>query len=98
MYRGTTPTISFNLPFEVSNIKRIWVTFSQSNSEVLTVEPTSLEGKTVNVRLTQRETLLFKPNSLVKVQLRILNTRGDALASQVINFHVNEILKNGEIV
>lgn len=99
MIRGTTPQLAFNLPFDTSIIKTVWVTFSQYNKEVFTIETESLtmDGPTVSVELTQAQTLQLSQNDSVEIQLRILTTNGDALASNIIKTSVGKILKDGEI-
>lgn len=99
MIRGTTPTITFNLPFAVSLIDKIWVTFSQFNAEVFTIENVGLEMKdlTISVKLTQEQTLLLNHNFNVDIQLRILTKNSEAMASNIIKTDIGRILKEGVI-
>jgi hypothetical protein len=99
MIRGTTPQLVFNLPFDVSSIKTVWVTFSQYNREVFTIETENLtmDGMTVSVELTQAQTLELSQNDSVEIQLRILTNNGDALASNIMKASAGKILKDGEI-
>lgn len=105
MIRGTTPQLIFNLPFDVSIIKTVWVTFSQFEKELFTVETDDviMSGKTITVDLTQEQTLMLEPETLVKknnnveIQLRILTTGGDAIASNIMRTSADRILKEGVI-
>ena len=100
MFRGTTPTLKFNLPFDVSLIDTVWVTFSQNNKEIFTIETADcvLEETSVTTKLTQKQTLMLKEGTYVEVQVRVLTDYGDALVSCVMKTFVNKILKDGEII
>ena len=106
MIRGTTPQIDFHLPFDTSSIKTVWVTFSQYDEELFTVstENLTMSGSKIIVKLTQAQTLLLKPEKLlrgsndIEIQLRILTNTGDALASNIMRTSAGRILKDGEIV
>jgi hypothetical protein len=99
MIRGTTPTLSFTLPFETELIKKLWVTFSQCNKEIFTLEKDDCELNEyeVEVKLSQRQTLQLLPNAIVEIQLRVLTLDDVALASDVLHTSVQRILKDGEI-
>lgn len=99
MIRGTTPTLQFVLPFETINIKKLFITFSQDNKEVFTLDESrcSLSNELVTVTLTQQETLMFTSNQTVRIQLRVLTVDDSALASSIITTSVQKILKEGEI-
>lgn len=95
MRRGTTPTHTFALPFEVSIISALRITYKQENNVILTKEKDdcTLTDNVINVKLRQEETLKFKCNAPAKVQLRIVRN-DDVIASEVFNFFVNECLDN----
>lgn len=40
MKRGTTPLLKFELPFDISELKNVWITFSQNRNIVLNRELT----------------------------------------------------------
>ena len=59
--RGTTPTVTFNLPFDVSTIQNCEVYFAQ-NDELLVTKGYNdcvLSGTTLSVTLKQKDTLQF---------------------------------------
>ena len=99
MIRGTTPTLEFTLPFELVEIDKLWITFSQNNKEVFTVEKQDLVlgDKTISLKLSQKQTLLLSSNSMVNIQIRVVDTKGLAMASNIIKTPVQQILKDGEI-
>ena len=105
MIRGTTPQLDFHLPFDTANIKTVWVTFSQYDKELFTVDTENIimAGNTISVKLTQAQTLLLKPEKVlqgsndVEMQLRILTKSGDAIASNIMRTSAKRILKEGVI-
>ena len=99
MVRGTTPELIFTLPFEVSSIQKLWITFSQKNSEIFTLEKEvcTLDGTEVRVSLTQEQTLQFSSNCILEIQMRVLTLDNVALASNIIRTSVQKILKGGVI-
>ncbi len=102
MIRGTTPPLTFTLPFDVSEALKVWITFSQNNKEIFTVEKDDLEinEKTIKCVLTQKQTLALTHGAKVEMQIRVLlnnENMEDALASEIITAPVQRILKEGEI-
>lgn len=99
MIRGTTPTLTYTLPFETRDIERLWIAFAQRGREVLLLdaERCTIDGNKVVTKLTQEETLTLQQNATVEMQLRVLMVDGTALASRIITCPVNRILKDGVI-
>lgn len=97
MYRGTTPTITFNLPIESGRITVLNLCFAQQGEIVLEKDLVACtpEGNTLQVALTEEETLLFDAQKgMVEMQLRI--GCGDArMASNIMRISVERILKDG---
>ena len=101
MYRGTTPTVTFNLSadFELSMIDKCYVTFkSRSGKHEITLEDVVIneEESTLSVTLSQEDTLSFD-EGLVEIQIRIKLSSGEAYASPVKSFTMKQILKDGII-
>ena len=92
--RGTTPTHTFELPFETALIKSVRITYAHNKKPVLVkkTEQCVMEGSTVSVKLTQEDTLLFENNWLVEIQLQILTKDGDALRSEICNRYTGVLL------
>ncbi len=99
MIRGSTPTHIFRLPFDVSSIKKIWITYKQLGRIVLEKNETEVQmnGNVVQFVLTQEESLRFKEDRDVKFQIKVLTTTGLVPISQVKHLSVEEVL-NPEIM
>ena len=96
---GTTPSISFYLPFDFELVDELWFTATQRNREMFTKckDDVQVEGSKIIIDLTQEETLMLSPGQKVKLQVRILTTGGDALASQTETVDVMDVQKGGVI-
>ena len=92
MIQGTTPTHIFTVPFDVSAITTVKVSYIQLGSVVLTknTEECTLDGNTISVTLTQEETFLFNEDRSVGIQLRVRTAGGQVLTSvpQYVNVKV----------
>ena len=99
MIQGTTPAHTFTVPIDTEIISNVRVTYAQSGEVVLTKEKDdcSIGNKTVTVKLTQEETFKFAHDIPVDIQVRILTTGGDALASRVERVPIREVL-DGEVL
>ena len=99
MIRGTTPTLSFCLPFDVSLIKVASIVFSQNDEIKLekTLDDCTIEDTTLTVKLSQDETLTLRDGIYTEIQIRVKMTSGDALASDIIKVQTGRILKDGVI-
>ncbi len=100
MVRGTTPTLSFTIPYNASEIADGWVTLKQYDHIVLdkriTDEGVSFRDKLIEVKLTQTETLKLYATGC-KAQLRLKLADGNVVASNIVSVNIGEILKDGEI-
>lgn len=85
MRRGTTPTHTFTLPFSVDFIDKLRVVYAQRNIIKVVKKETdvTLRGNEVVVKLTQQDTLKLNCKLTTDIQLRVLTTSGDALASDI---------------
>lgn len=99
MIRGTTPTHTFTIPFDVSQIADLRVSYAQCENEIITKtkEDCVLSGKTISVTLTQEDTFKFDCSKQVKVQVRILTVEGVALSSKINILTVGQCL-NEEVL
>lgn len=95
MRKGTTPTLTFKIPFEVSMLKNAKATFRQGDIQLeKKLGDFETTENTLTIRLTQEETFLFRSDTQIKVQLRVVTLNGDALASDIFNIFVSECLDN----
>lgn len=101
MKRATTPTHTFTLPFSYLEIvSKCLITYKQGSEIVLTKTESDIQVKNDNeivINLTQEETIMFKPNIPVKIEIRILTPSGDALASDIMQASVEDVL-NDEVL
>ena len=100
MIRGTTPTHTFNIPFDTSTVSEVRVIYAQNDEVLFTKSKTDcvLENSTIKVTLTQEDTLKFDHTKAVQIQIRILTINGDALASIVEQIGVAKCLDNEVLV
>lgn len=95
MIRGTTPTHTFMLPFDTKTIDKIKITYSQLDKIILTKsnKDITLNGKQATIILTQQETFNFsEKNGPVSIQVRVVTTGGDVLASKIMTAGVGKCL------
>lgn len=99
MIIGTTPTHTFNLPFEAALLKSVRVTYLQGEEVILKKETDEciLTDTRVVVKLSQKDTLKFDYQRPVYVQLRALTTHGDALAILPKMVSAGQCLDGGEL-
>lgn len=99
MIRGTTPTLEFELPFEVSLIEKASIVLSQNGSVIIdkSLDDCKVEDQTLVLKLTQSETLKLREDTKTEIQVRVRTHDGTALASDIISVDTKRILKDGEI-
>ncbi len=100
MYRGTTPTITIEVDVDLTGASYVVMTledFSKNEvsvdnrSGMLKITPISVSGK-----FTQAQTLSLV-NGNAKAQIRAIDAAGNAIASNVVKFKIEDVLKDGEI-
>ena len=100
MVRGTTPTLTFTLPFPVSTLSAMYINISQ-HFENIQIEKAltdcTVSGNDVSVVLTQDDTLRLVAGRQAFIQIRARTTDGTALASEMIPCMVEDVLKDGVI-
>lgn len=99
MFRGTTPTLEFVLPFDTNLLSEAYVTISQRKQIVIdkSMQQCECNENKLIVKLSQEETLKLLCTDMAEVQIRAKTLTGDALASEIIRVWVSEILKDGVI-
>lgn len=99
MRRGTTPTLTFTLPFSTEGMDVLNLAFSQNNKIVFqkTLKDVTLDGYSVYLTLTQEETLkLSSRQGSLDIQMRC-GYGETRLASNIITVEVEKLLKDGAI-
>lgn len=98
MTRGTTPTLEFSIPYTASEIKNGYITFAQHHRPVFEIgmDGMQIQDKKITVTLSQQQTLLLCPDDTM-IQIRLLLDGDQAVASQLMELHVQDVLKDGVI-
>ncbi len=103
MIRGTTPTNRIKTDIDLTGA-RVILTYSQGGNVVfektgddLTIEQTEDGKYEVSTVLSQEDTLELKADLKVRVQIRAIFENGNAIASNIMESTVGEILKDGVI-
>lgn len=97
-YRGTTPTLTFTLPFSTSQIQVGYICVKQGNTIILRdMEKCSVDDKSISTKLTQEETLRLSTKMPVKIQFRCKTLDNTSLATAVVERTIKDILKDGII-
>lgn len=108
MTRGTTPTIILNLIGADLTSSKVYVTFlqntginrvllSKSNADISMTYDNDTETTTIEVYLTQAETLAFTDPEYVQLQVRWVTSLEEAYASPIKTVETKKILKEGVI-
>lgn len=103
MYRGTTPTLTFTLPFDVSELAVYYITIAQQYGKSISTiiekstEDCTEDGQVITCVLTQEDTLKLYGEGKVLIQVRARTAGGTALASKMFQTTAAEILKDGVI-
>ena len=84
---GSTPTHTFELPWDTALVKACRVFYTPAGSEEILIQKDTdalvLKDDTVSVDLTQEETLRFKDLEAVDIQLQILSVNDKSFLSTV---------------
>lgn len=99
MIKGTTPTLEFELPFEVALVKNAYVTLSQKGVIVINkqIKDCECQSNILSVKLTQEDTIRLNATDIVEIQIRVLTANDDALASEIWTTYAERILYEGII-
>lgn len=91
--QGTTPKQYFELPFSTSLLEKVSVTYRQKERNVLVkrTEDCIYEDNYIIVPLTQEDTLLFNPNHVVEVQIKVKALNGEVMGCDEYRLAVEEI-------
>lgn len=96
MIRGTTPTFTYELPFDCNNLKDIKVFFCQNDKLIFekNITDCSRDGTKLIIKLTQQETLKLTEKYKLKMQLLAKTLLDEVIASNCIVVDVEELLKD----
>lgn len=98
MVRGTTPTLTFTLPFSTGDITDAWVTFAQYGTVKIDkpLSACSCSENKLSVTLTQAETLTLSCDYATEIQLSV-KSGNSVFRSKIISVPTERILKDGAI-
>ena len=96
MTRGTTPTLTFQLPFDADRLTKLSIAFSQDGDVVLEkdLDDVTASKQEITLVLSEEDTLLLSSESSLYIQLRC-GLGDDRMASDIIKTSVGAILKEG---
>lgn len=100
MFRGTTPTFTFKLPFQASTLTAAVVSFRQLGGVSIdrSLADCTVSGDTLSVSLTEAETLSLRAMTLYPLEIQLRVGVGEArMASQIWSIPVERTLKEGRL-
>lgn len=100
MRRGTTPWIELTLDGcdNIESYKTIVITLKQGIIEInKNKDDLTIEENMIRFQLTQKETLEFRNDRKVQIQLRAVDDVGNAIATDIISASVQDVL-NEEVI
>lgn len=97
--RGTTPTMSFELPFESSIVETGFVVIKQNGVAVIEKKFSDCEcgGMKVSAKFTQEETLKLVADKKAEINLVVKTLGGDRLESRSFFESIEDTSKEGVI-
>ena len=100
MKRGTTPTHTFSVDVDLTSATVIYLTYKQGNETIVErdINNMTVTSDSIQVRLTQEETLLFNTAVNIQIQIRAGFSDGSRIASDILTVSpAGQILKDGVI-
>lgn len=94
MTRGTTPIHVIKVPVSTVKIKDLIITYKQGKNVILEKRINDVEfgDKSVKLKLTQQETLLFSARTVASGQIKIKTVSNDVWASKEFQFAVYDVM------
>lgn len=100
MIRGTTPTVTVDTDRNLVGFPCVILTLEDSAGTEVNVEGPganmSVSSTKVVARLTQEQTLALEAGK-VKLQIRAVDTAGNAIASDIMTTTLGDVLRDGVI-
>lgn len=97
--RGTTPTMTFGLPFEADVIETGFVIVRQNETAVIEkpLSDCDCDGKTLSAKFTQEETLRLSVTTKAEIRIVLKTIGGERHESKSIFERVEDTSKDGVI-
>ena len=100
--RGTDKDVKFSTPYASDQIASGYVSFAQRGAVVFDKkigdEGVTVGDNTLQVSLTEKDTLALTEVDELKIQARLQLSTGKKRASNILTAEVEGILKDGELV
>lgn len=98
MKRGSTPTNEFSVDIDLRQAT-VYVSYEQDGRTVVekTGDDLTVEANKITVKLTQQDTLKFKPGAVLMQIRYVFPFTGDADASNIMQTTAERIIKDGVI-
>lgn len=98
IWQGTTPTIEVTTDIDLSEFPAVVLTIADTTGNTLDFDETQLvrDSTELSLQLTQAQTFLLSPGR-VYVQIRAVDSVGNAIISNVMTTRLEKPLKSGVI-
>ena len=95
IFRGTTPTIFVDCPFDADSLGEAYLTIQQLGRTVIekTLQDFRREGKDLAVTLSQEETLLLNDKYAAEAQVTLKSVSGTVITHEPVSIRVGRSLK-----
>ncbi len=99
IYRGSTPTIGYRLPFAADQLAEASIAVAQNGKLVLekTMAECVLDGDIIAADLSQQDTLKLNDQYPADIQMRVRTLAGESLITEIVTVPVGRILRDGVI-
>jgi hypothetical protein len=90
--QGTTPTHTFTLPFDTSNVKDIMITYIQDGDIIFVkkLKDCTLNNTKILVDLSQADTFALQHEYLLTIELKVLTTNNKVVGDTFENLRIRE--------
>lgn len=100
MRRGTTPYLTIRTDQDLTGYRYVVFTIEDRTGTEINVDSNSgnmqVLPDSVTVKLTQADTLALQKGA-IKMQIRAVDTGGNAIASNIMQSNLEDVLKDGVI-
>lgn len=99
MRRGTTPRLTLRIRnFDLGTIEKAYISLECGNAYLeFTNGQYDIVDDAFVIHLSQEQTLQLDPKKSVNIQVRIIDSEGEAFASTIGRLSVQDIIKDGVI-
>ena len=100
--RGVTTTHTFNLPCSIGLINKILIIYKQNNKVILEkvfeeVQLAAFSESLIYYKLSESDTLRFKPDTSATVQMKAMLNDGSIIQSDIVNLTIEDTTITGHL-